>query len=264
MNKVLTVLLGIIFIFVVIAGQAHWKNKAADASAGKAPSPVEAVSKSQAKAEADTTLPDLLRYTANWPDDSVATFKQALEEKRPYKILFLGSEAMGTETTGAYSLVKQKLLDTFGENTVQVSLKTFKTTSAQFLSSQKQTEVADEKADMIIFEPFILNNNGNVTINNTKKDLEKIIDDIKAENPKTVFILQPSYPLYQAKIYPTQVADLKKYAEENNLPYLDHWTAWPDSNSDEMKPYLLPNQSAPSDKGNQVWSDYLIHYLISQ
>jgi hypothetical protein len=106
-------------------------------------------------------------------------------------------------------------------------------------------------------------NNGEVFINDTLKNTTKVIDDIQTKKPKTSFILQPAYPLYQAKIYPRQVAELKKYAQEKQLPYLDHWSAWPDSNTAELKDYLQPDLSAPNEKGNHVWSNYILQFLTN-
>jgi len=265
MQKLLTVLLGLAFIAVVIFGQTHWKQQIA-ASASKQPGSSTPVQEPAAADEqkADTSQTDLLKYTANWPAEALVTFKQALAENRPYQILFVGTEGFGTDTAGAYPAVKQKLVDTFGEKTVQVSLKSYKTTSTQFLSGSKQTEVADEAADLIILEPFILRNNGYVKIEKTIDDVTAIIEAIHKKNPSAVVLLQPSHPLFQAKYYPKEVDELKKYAEENQIPYLDHWTAWPDADAAAMKEYLNAGLSAPNDKGYQVWSDYLIHYLISE
>lgn len=59
-----------------------------------------------------------------------------------------------------------------------------------------------------------------------------------------------------------QTAKLKQYATQNQIAYLDHWTAWPDTNNVQLKNDLLADQSAPNEKGNQIWSQYLIHYFI--
>ncbi len=117
---------------------------------------------------------------------------------------------------------------------------------------------------MIILEPFILKNNGEVSVEHSLKHLKTIMDKVKSANPETTFILQPPHPLYNAKHYPNQVEDLKEYAAENNIPYLDHWTAWFDQTKEEFKEDLSKDNSQPSNKGHKVWAEYLIDYLISQ
>ncbi|CAH2716761.1 hypothetical protein BACCIP111895_03949 [Neobacillus rhizosphaerae] len=267
MKKLLTLLLGVAFIIVLYLGQSHW-NQQLGASAKNKP---HTTSSQTSTATLDKQNDDergnekqLLDYTSHWPAASVDRFKQTLKEKKPFTILFVGSPAIGSESDGTFPLVKEKLIETFGEKNIQVALKTYNSTSTQFIKGNKQEEIAAEHADLIVLEPFILLNNGLVLINDTLQHTTKIIDDIKASNPKTAFILQPSYPLYQAKIYPKQVLEFKNYAKKNQISYLDHWTAWPDSNKDSLKDYLLPDQSAPNEKGAQLWSEYILQFLISK
>jgi hypothetical protein len=96
----------------------------------------------------------------------------------------------------------------------------------EFVENNKKQEVSTKKADLILFEPFLLNDNdGMVKIQDSLTHLSKIMKDVEKVNPDTTFLLQPSYPLYGATLYPKQVAELKKYAKENNITYLDHWKA---------------------------------------
>ncbi|WP_160725756.1 SGNH/GDSL hydrolase family protein [Bacillus sp. USDA818B3_A] len=255
-NKFLTILLGFLCAAVLYFGQSHWNQK------------IEAAPKKVSERIIDNQqkIPEeeLLGHASQWPAAAVEQFKEKLEGKQTFKVLFVGSPAIGSEQVGTFPIVRDKLLQTFEQKNMQVSLKTYQMTSTQFIASHKQDEIAAEQADMIVLEPLIQLNNGEVLINKTLEDLTTLIQDIKAQNPKTTFIIQPSYPLYRAKIYPSQVESLRKFAEENHLTYLNHWTAWPDPNTDAFKEYLLPNMSAPSDKGYQVWSEYLINYFTNQ
>ncbi|WP_342043010.1 SGNH/GDSL hydrolase family protein [Bacillus sp. OTU2372] len=263
MRKFITTLLGIVSIAVILVGHSHW-NKKIEAASNQASSSSQAQTDENSKNPSTTTQEDLLTSTTNWPSTAVDAFEKALKEKRTYKVLFVGSPAMGSEKTGSFPIIKEKLIETFGKKNIQVGLKTFDSTSTKFISDHHQAEIVAEKADLIVLEPFILLNNGEVLPENTLKDITKIMDDIRAENPDTTFILQPSYPLYQAKIYPSQVAILKNFAKEHQIAYLDHWPAWPDANSAAFKEYLKPDQSAPSEKGYEVWSNYLIKYFTNQ
>jgi len=261
MRTIFTFLLGMAAVAVLLAGYFHWHQRI-EASTTHIASAAGAPESAAATSQAKTDDSDLISYTRNWPKSAADRFQQTLKENKPFKILFVGSPAFGTDTTGAYPVVKKKLLDTFGAKHIEVNLKTYKTTTKQFVNANKQAEIASEKADFVIFEPFILLNNGEVLIEDTLANVSKIIADVQAKNPNTTFALQPSYPLYKAKIYPAQVAELKKYAAAHHITYLDHWTAWPNQTAPAFKEYLTPDQSAPSEKGYQVWSDYLIHYLI--
>ncbi|MEH6955585.1 SGNH/GDSL hydrolase family protein [Neobacillus drentensis] len=259
MKIFLTSLLGVGFLVVLYLGQSHW-NQQLQASAKSKPDHQSSTSTIDIKNTADQ---ELLKLTNNWPASAVDQFKQSLQEDKPFTILFTGSPAIGSETEGSFPLIKEQLIKTFGEDHIHVELKTFDSTSTQLLYQKKQAEIVSVNADLIIFEPFILMNNGEVLIKDTLKNTTKIIEDIQANKPETSFILQPAYPLYQAKIYPRQVAELKKYAQDHELPYLDHWSSWPDSNKAELKDYFQPDLSTPNEKGNQVWSQYILQFLTN-
>jgi hypothetical protein len=263
MKNFLTILLGIGCVTVLIFGHSYWNQRIATASNNA----VKSTNKISPATEATTLNYDsnseLLDLTKNWPANSVKKFKETIKKNKEFKILFVGSPALGSDKEGFYPTVKEKLVETYGEKHLQVDIKTFDSTSTQFEKSDDVEELVSEKADIVIIEPFILLNNGLVLIEDTLKDITKIMDDIKTENPDTSFIIQPSYPLYKAKIYPSQVKDLKAYAKENEIPYLDHWSAWPNYKTKEITEYLQPDQSAPNEKGYQLWSESIIQYLIS-
>jgi hypothetical protein len=259
MQKVLTLLLCIAFIAVLYVGQSHWNEKITGASAQNK----SAVKVEQGETVAEEPIDDKLQeFTGNWPKQASARFKEKLTAGVTFKILFVGSPAIGSEKDGVYPLVKQQLLETYGKEHIEVGLKTYNATSSFVMKEKKPAEIAAEQADLIVLEPFILKNNGLISIDDTFKDLKKLIADVQEANPETTFIIQPSYPVYKASIYPKQTDQLKDFAEENGFTYLDHWTSWPDYTTDEIKSYLTPE--GPSDKGAQVWSDYLSDYFIKK
>ncbi|GHH98674.1 SGNH/GDSL hydrolase family protein [Neobacillus kokaensis] len=274
MKKILTLLLGIAFLTVLYLGQQHWNEQrqaaakgdkavvnGTNADAGSEKTAATAQSEEPAKS---VDAEKLLALTENWPKDAVERFKVTLEEKKPFKVLFVGSPAIGSESDGPFADVKARLVGAFGEEHMEVSVYTYESTTTQFLKDAKEDEIAKEAADLIVFEPFILTNNEFGTTDKTLTDVTKILDAVKKAVPDTSFLIQPSYPLYKAKHYPRQVADLKEYAEEQQVAYLDHWTSWPDGNSEEIKAYLTSDLSAPNSKGNKLWSDYLAGFLISE
>jgi len=208
MENFLTILLGLACASVLFFGHSYWNERIK-----AAPQKTSSLSDKHQKTSTQTVEnkspdEDVIAYTRNWPASAVDRFKQTLYEKKLFKVLFVGSPDIGSNSAGTYPTVKEKLLEAFGENNIQVDLKTFKSTSTQLVNSNKQDEIAAEEADLL--EPFILQNNGLVLIDQTLSDISKIIDDIKSKKPETTFMLQPSYPLYKAKIYPNQVAELSR------------------------------------------------------
>lgn len=253
MRKLFTVVLGIACIIVLYFGQSYWKQQIAASAKNSSEVTEEVTAEKDTKEETD-----LVAYTKNWPETAVNRFKQTVNEDTAFKILFVGSPAIGD----TYEIVKKKLDETFGKS-IKLDLQTSELTSAQFIEDQKHEEIAADKADMVIIEPFLLIDNGEVGIEESLANLSLFVETIKAANPEATVMIQPSYPLYNARFYPVQVGELKAYAEENQLTYLDHWSAWPDPKTEEIKEYLNEDQSAPSEKGLQVWSDYLQNYFIN-
>src|SRR4051794_33822891 len=99
MKNVFTILLGIACLMVVILGHSNWNKKIVVAS-----NPSSITSSLQPNGDDSQSLTnkssqeDLLAYTSNWPSTAVETFKKAIKEKKTYKILFVGSPAIGTDT----------------------------------------------------------------------------------------------------------------------------------------------------------------------
>lgn len=249
MKNFLTVLLGIICVAILYWGHSYYNQKI-EAASNKGTE----VSQGTGEEAVEQSI-DIDDLTKNWPDKTVERMKQTIKEKKKFKLLLVGNKS----DTKSYKDVKEKLTEAFGDH-ITVSIVSFNGTSTHFI---QEKDLADKKADLIVLEPFLVADNGEVAIDDTLKNVSKFIKQVVDSNPKASVVLQPSYPIYQAKYYPIQVEELKKYAKKKDIPYLDHWSAWPDYQNEEIQDYLLPDQSGPNEKGIQVWSDYLLHYLMN-
>lgn len=261
MKVILTTVWGIICVVILFYGHSYWSERTevqTEMEKHAANSSIQGTAKSN-----KATYEDILAKAQNWPKTAQQQFEKSLKEDKPFKILFVGSAALGAKDQGMLKDVVQELNNTYGDH-VTISIHTYNGTSMEFVANKDQQEIAAEKAQLIVFEPFLLNDNGKVAIEDSLTNLTTVMEEVKTANPDAVFILQPSYPLFGAKHYPGQVDKLKQYAEQNNIAYLDHWTAWPDYHNKQFISYLSPDQSGPSEKGIQVWSQYLIRYLIHE
>lgn len=259
MKSFLTTIYAIACVIVLFIGNQYWTNKTTIH--------IEASNNAEENSIETDTLEesnkDILSLTKNWPEQSVERFNLALEKKRPFKIVIVGSTALGGEVGWAVQ-TKNRLLESYGSDFIAVEIMEFDSTSADFIADNKMGELAALKGDMILLEPFILNDNGKVIIDDSLANLTTIMETVKQTTPETVFLLQPSYPIYQAKRYPVQISELKNYAEANAIPYLDHWTVWPSYDSEEVKEYLDAEQSQPNEQGHQIWSEFISNYFISK
>lgn len=239
----------IVCISVLAFSHIHWNQKTAA---------VKAIDTVTEGTNASSMEP-YMSLAANWPDTAKGQLQAALEARKPFKILFAGSSSMEWEQT-----VSQSLVESFGSERMSTVLHPYDSTSTKFITEKKHLALAAEKADLVVIEPFLLNDNGKLKMKETLANLTTLMEAVKAVNPNTTFILQPSYPIYLPKYYAEQVEALKGYAVENNLTYLDHWAAWPATDNPEIKDYLTEGQNGPNEKGNQAWAQFLVEYFVNK
>lgn len=126
-------------------------------------------------------------------------------------------------------------------------------------------EVTAYQPDLVLWEPFTLKDNTvGVSPEDTAYGVNVFLADLQEANEDVTLILQPGQPLFGAVYYPQQVEELKTFAEESGLTYLDHWTEWPASDDEALQGYLTESRDVPSEKGHKVWAGYLTDYFISQ
>jgi hypothetical protein len=267
MKAVFTTLLAIACAVILIWGNIHWNQKSVVSGSND---PITSNSNENKPAESKKIEKpvkeekDFSTFTQNWPEEARSAFNQALDEKRTFKLLIVGSGAVGEEPTGWAYQVKKEVEIFFGSDVVSVNIKEVSETTLAFIQNDGQDTIAEEQADLILFEPFTLTDNGLVLIEDSLANIQTVIDTSKESNPNTVFILQPPNPIYQPKLYLTQVEALEEYAAENNIAYLDHWEAWPDTQSEEIYEYLEDGIGQPNEEGHKIWGKYVVDYLISK
>jgi hypothetical protein len=270
MKTFFTIIFAILCVVVLFMGNNYWQGKTAvsvgtTATEDHSSSKPKVNEKDEGKSKSEVQSTDrLLSSAQNWPESARESFEQSLQDKKTFKIMIIGSEAIGNDGSGWTQLVNNSLLETYGEQNVDVSIHTYDLTTANFIQESKHIELAEESPDLVLLEPFTLNDNGMIEIEDSLEHISTFIEEAKLVNPNVTFVLQPPHPLYQATFYPLQVEALNDYAEANGIAYLDHWTVWPDPETTDLKDYLLADQSAPNDKGHALWGKFINDYLISQ
>lgn len=257
MKNFLLVVLGLICITLLIVGNQNWKERIAGAPASSA---VEETANETALESDEDEGTQFESHISNWPEVAQEGFKQAVNTETSYKIALVGSPALGSGEEGWSDQLAGELTAAF-EDQVEVSIFQEDTTSVQFTESGFYDDVLEFKPDLVLYEPFTLNDNtAGVPAEQSHESILTFYEDLQEKNENAVLLLQPSYPIDGATYYPKQVDKLKAFAEENDFTYLNHWTEWPEEAIDE---YLLPSNEGPNDKGQELWADYLIDYFIN-
>ncbi|MBS4178115.1 SGNH/GDSL hydrolase family protein [Lederbergia citrea] len=266
MRAFISTLAVVVCVAFLAYGHFYWKDKtkvtSISADAQSATKETE-TKKPNKKEENETVDLKVLEYAINWPEEAQKSFRSAIENSNKYKIAIVGSQALGGKD-GWANMLKEELVETYGEDAIKVKLFQYDDiNSDQFIQDGQMDEVKAAKPDLVLFEPFKLNDNGVVGEEENHDNIEIFIDAIADVNSNAVVIIHPTHPISGGARYANQVALMKKFAEQNEIPYLDHWTVWPDRMSEEIKQYLPEDQSAPNQKGNELLYEYFRDYFIA-
>ncbi|TXC82230.1 hypothetical protein FS935_21280 [Metabacillus litoralis] len=259
----------------IVAGNIHWNNKLS-AQAEMLREPVktntveeknteEALSKEEVEKVAkpeEKPETSLSTYTKNLPKTLQDKIIASSKSGKPLQFVIYGSESTPDEKGTWPELFKKKLVDTYGEDIFNVTvISEGHKTSIDVNRANSYEKVSEVKPDIVLFEPFTISDNTKkIAMKNRFDSIRKMIGSWKVVNPEVTIFLQPGNPLYGATYYPKQIDDLKVFAEEQNIAYLNHWEKWPVAKDEKLKNYLTA-ESLPNDRGHKVWVEYLSQYF---
>jgi len=263
MKNILVIFVTILSLAAIVVGKIHWDQK------------IEA--KAEVNLQTSTTddeplvedgeveidpiiIEEKMKLTKNLPVDVSKKIEAALNDGHQIDLVIMGSSDTPKED-GWPTLVKEEITNKYGE-VIKVTIKEIDDkTSTEILEEDLHKDIVELQPDILLLEPFILYDNGKVRMEHRLENLTDILDDFYEENPDLTVMIQPANPLYNAVHYPREVDELKRYAEKNELVYIDHWEAWPDQQSEKIKDYL--NDSVPNEEGHRLWADYILNTFIS-
>jgi hypothetical protein len=258
-NILLTALLLFSCISFIIVGQVYWQKKVDQTIQN-------AIAEEKGNGQTVGNEDDeVMKYAANLPPEVQKKIKNAINKNKPVRLVIVGSKAISSSEKSWPALLKNKLESTYGKQVFEVVVKEYgDMTTKEALEANVDKEIIDAKPDILLWEPFLLNNNGVIEIEDTLQQIDAIIQNIKSALPGVTMMLQPPHPIYNAEYYPVQVEELKTFAKEKGYIYLDHWKAWPDYKSEEINDVVDENTDLPNERGHQLWADFLINYFIAK
>lgn len=246
---------------IIMVGYLHWQEKiSAQAS-------ISNVEKSESKDINSLTASgsqNVKDYTKNLPPNLKIMIEDASNKGKKIKFVIYGSETTSNNKNAWPNILKTEMNEAYGSVFEFIIISEKDKTSKEVVNENLFEKVTKENPDVLLFEPFLLKDNGEVGIINTLLNIEDMIADLKEKNEDVFVMLQPPHPLYNATFYPKEVQEFKQFALAEGYIYLDHWQSWPKQNDSELKQYLSEDNAKPNDKGNRVWADYLAQYFISR
>ncbi|MES5843938.1 MULTISPECIES: SGNH/GDSL hydrolase family protein [unclassified Bacillus cereus group] len=272
MNKkaVLVLVIFVLFVASVVSGKLYWNKKVANATGQtsevtKTKSEVKdsEAKKLEKKQDAKSSFNEA--YAKNLPDEVKEKLKKAAEEKKAVNLVIVGDEASSSEK-GAWAAKLTANLDaSYGKGLWNVTVKEYKGESTdELIANKRDKEIAKEKPDVILFEPPFITDNGKTGNGNSVASTQKFVQALSTSAKGATIMIQPSNPVYGAKNYPKAIEALKQFATQNGYTYVDHWGAWPDASKKAILPYLKEEFGFPSDKGHEVWAQYVTDYFVAK
>ena len=245
---------------VVVAGKFHWDDKL-EQTGETVSAEVDSASGSTKQSEGLNKIPvsnkELNKLVTNFPEHLQ---EKMMSSKEPLSVAIVGSESIGTSKEGLKQSVEKGLEDAYWNGAFTVKQLTFKdATTKSIVEDEFYENVIEEKPDIVLLEAFTLNDNGVVVIDEGHQNLSTFMSELKEAIPGVSIMLMPSNPIADPGYYGLQISALKKYAEANDVVYLDHWTEWPAVDSEEIDDYLV--DSRPNEQGFEVWGDFIVNYL---
>jgi len=263
MKATILSILSIILVIILVMGNIHWNTRSE--SPLSTLHPTEEANTEVENKEQYFSIDYYMSFAKSWPENAQQVLKDKLTAKKPFHILLVGSEAIGDQNIGLISPLKEALSSTYDQY-VTIESSVYDGTTSDYVSEAAYESLIDKQPDMVIFEPFLLHDNNIVDISTTLTNIHTVIRETKTELPNITFVLMPAHQIYDASLYPMQVSDLEKYAGAQDIPYWNHWEAWPDGKDEKVLNYIdsTNGESKANEKGYKVWSDYLIKKLVSK
>lgn len=178
------------------------------------------------------------------------------------QMLIVGSTAMDDGSPGYAKLLTDELANTYG-SFLETNIASFDGTSKDFIEEKMDGIDWTKTYDLVLYEPFTLNNNGKVKIEDEHKHIQVLEEKMLVEVSDAVLVLQPSYPIYEAAFYLVQIDALEKYAKGKAYPFINHWSSWP-STSDVKLTTFLTEDNSPNEEGAKLWASSLITYFTAK
>lgn len=214
------------------------------------------------KSSMNLNFTDLKNYSKNSDSSVQKLLKNRLKNGQQVQMLILGSTAMEEGGEGYAALLEKSFKETYGEF-ITITSQPFDSTSADFISKHLNKVNWSKPYDLVLLEPFILNDNGLVPTEEEFEYIDQIKEKVRGQVKDAVVVLQPSFPIFRTSYYETNVASLKSFAKEHSFPYVNHWEEWPSSSDTNLKSYLTGDNEQPNERGTKLWAQSLSKYFTN-
>ncbi|OLO42351.1 hypothetical protein BTR23_03800 [Alkalihalophilus pseudofirmus] len=260
MNKLVISLICVVAIIITIFGKVHYDNKLAAIG--------ENAKEQQQLINSQQALYDhWLQLMTNMNEQLIDIFMQKLEADETITVLTIGSNfsfmSEEDETQSWPFQLKEELEAHYGNGKFAFEMTNVEDASTNhFIEANGHVQAASYLPDVLIVEPFLLNDNGIVKIDDTIENVELLIETVKEASPDVFVILQPPNPIFNPTVYVEQVDELQYFAKKHDYEYLNHWQVWPEIRDEHIEEFL--DGVYPNANGQELWAEYIVNYFVAK
>ena len=262
LTKIAAVLVVIICLIALVFSYLTWQDKLENVLSPKETASTVETTDNQQKEKKETVTSksvdsvNIEGVTANMDADVQKLFIQRNKDGKNLKFLIAGSEALASGNPGYGELLKESLEKAYPDF-IKVDVLPIKGTSDSLAGIELSNDY-----DVVLLEPMTLMNNDRVAIEQEREHIRAFEEKLTSKVKDALIILHPPQPIFGAGYYLAQISALKEFSTIYSFNYIDHWSAWPDTDDAKLKEYLTED-GLPNDKGAAVWAKELEAYFIA-
>lgn len=260
--KIGAVLAVIICVIALVFSYLTWQNKLENVLE----QPEEAVAQTSEKKETTKKEKPVSDISVNVKELSANADKEVQDlliersdEGETVQLLIAGSAALDSGNPGYAERLKESL-ETSYEDFIEVDILPLTGTSEALIGGKVDLSAG---YDIVLLEPMTLMNNDRIAIEQEREHIGEFNTAVTAEVEDAIVVLHPPQPIYGAGYYLAQVSALEEFAAIYDYAYIDHWSAWPDTDDEALKDFLTED-GLPNDKGAELWAEELEAYFIAE
>lgn len=149
-------------------------------------------------------------------------------------------------------------------------------TTSDIIANEKIAEVVTNEPDIVIFELCLLNNNGSepVLLEQTKKDVDFIMNTLEKELPEALIIVQTANPFSGKNVvmkktgysYDEYNLEMKDYVDRKGWNFIDTYSLMERELKNQKLEYkdILDDNIHPNNDGYKLWFDVMKPELESK
>lgn len=267
MRNIFVLIVAFISLGALIFGQIHWDNKVKNPTVQTSIKSKNITLEEREQTGQSPVLEEItpLDYARKLDSPIRELLVSRIANDLKIEVVIIGSKGLSsTEYTVWHEIVVKELEAVYGNifNITIVELEGKR--SNEVVQNNLHINNISGTPDIILLEPFTINDNGFIAVPTRFNHLETMMEDFKQLNEDVIVLLQPSIPIYNAKFYPIEEDALIEYAQEKGYIYLNHWENWPDFTEEEVLNYLVDDRSNPNQQGHDAWASYIMDFFVKK